>query len=159
MASLVTARATLATAVTNTSTVVIAYPSGWTQARLLGTTGGSLTLANNERFPQAASGAGTVAFTFGASDITITNNSGITWPAFAEIIVGFGTKDEQGRYTVDLNVTPGPQVLTAATGTPSTTIADVGGSFTQATLNNNFKSLADQLNLITNALKAAGIVP
>lgn len=159
MASLVTTRATLATAVNNTGTVVIAYPSGWTQARLLGTVGGSLTLANNERFPQAASGAGTVAFTFGASDITITNNSGITWPAFSEIIVGFGTKDEAGRYTVDLNVTPGPQVLTAATGTPSTTIADVGGSFTQATLNNNFKSLADQVNLITNALKASGIVP
>lgn len=159
MASLVTTRATLGSAVNNAATVVIPYPAGWNQARLLGTTGGSLTLADNERFPQAPSGAGTVAFTFGASDITITNNSGIQWPQFAQIIVGFGTKDEQGRYTVDLNVTPGPQVLTAAAGTASTTVADVGAAFNQTTLNNNFRSLADQINLITNAMKAAGIVP
>lgn len=45
-------------------------------------------------------------------------------------------------------------VLTAATGTPSTTIADVGGAFNQATLNNNFKSLADKVNNILNMLKA-----
>lgn len=45
-------------------------------------------------------------------------------------------------------------VLTAATGTPSTTIADVGGAFSQATLNNNFKSLADKVNNILNLLKA-----
>lgn len=159
MSSLVTTRATLGSDVNNAATVVIPYPAGWNQARLLGTTGGSLSLADNERFPQAASGAGTVAFTFGASNITITNNSGIQWPQFSQIIVGFGTKDEDGRYTVDLNVTPGPQVLTAAAGTPSTTVADVGAAFNQTTLNNNFRSLADQINLITNAMKAAGIVP
>lgn len=45
-------------------------------------------------------------------------------------------------------------VLTAATGTPSTTITDVGGAFNQATLNNNFKSLADKLNNVINLLKA-----
>lgn len=160
MASLVTTRITIATAVNNAGTVTgVPYPSGWNQARLLGTTGGSLSLANNERFPQAASGAGTVAFTFGASDITITNNSGVTWPAFSELIIGFGTKDEAGRYTNDINVTPAPQVLTVSVGTGSTTIADVGGTFSQTTLNNNIRSLADQINLITNALKTAGIVP
>jgi hypothetical protein len=41
-------------------------------------------------------------------------------------------------------------VLTAATGTASNTIADVGATFTQTTLNNNFKSLAAKVNeLIT----------
>jgi hypothetical protein len=40
--------------------------------------------------------------------------------------------------------------LTAATGTASNTIGDVGASFNQTTLNNNFKSLASKVNeLIT----------
>lgn len=43
--------------------------------------------------------------------------------------------------------------LTAATGTGSDTIADVGGSFSQTTLNNNFKSLADKVNEIIAALQ------
>lgn len=48
--------------------------------------------------------------------------------------------------------------LTAATGTPSDTIADVGGSFTQATLNNNFKSIADKVNAILGKLESAGLL-
>lgn len=36
--------------------------------------------------------------------------------------------------------------LTAATGTASNTIADVGATFSQTTLNNNFKSLASKVN-------------
>lgn len=43
--------------------------------------------------------------------------------------------------------------LTAATGTPSDTIADVGGAFNQTTLNNNFKSLADKVNAVIALLK------
>ena len=40
--------------------------------------------------------------------------------------------------------------LTAATGTASNTISDVGATFSQTTLNNNFKSLAAKVNeLIT----------
>jgi hypothetical protein len=40
--------------------------------------------------------------------------------------------------------------LTAATGTASNTISDVGAAFNQTTLNNNFKSLAEKVNeLIT----------
>jgi len=44
--------------------------------------------------------------------------------------------------------------LTAATGTTGNTIADVGAAFTQATLNNNFKALADKVNAILAQLKA-----
>ena len=43
--------------------------------------------------------------------------------------------------------------LTAATGTPSDTIADVGGAFNQTTLNNNFKSLADKVNALLRLSK------
>lgn len=47
--------------------------------------------------------------------------------------------------------------LTAATGSASDTIADVGSSFTQATLNNNFKSLAAKINALNAILKASGL--
>lgn len=43
--------------------------------------------------------------------------------------------------------------LTAATGTASDTIADVTGAFVQATLNNNFKSIADKLNAVIKLLR------
>jgi hypothetical protein len=44
--------------------------------------------------------------------------------------------------------------LTAATGTTSNTISDVGAAFSQATLNNNFKALSDKVNAILAQLKA-----
>jgi hypothetical protein len=44
--------------------------------------------------------------------------------------------------------------LTAETGTTGNTISDVGGAFSQATLNNNFKALADKVNAILAQLKA-----
>lgn len=154
-----TSMVTLASAVTNTNTFTVPYPSGLAQADLLGSTGGQLALNDNDVFPQAASGAGTVAFTFGASNITVTNNSGITFPANSTIRASFGRSNQSGRYAPGVSTTPPPQTLTAATGTASLTIADVGGSFAQATLNNNFRSLAEQVNLITAALRKAGLTP
>lgn len=47
----------------------------------------------------------------------------------------------------------GTVVLTAATGTPGNTVSDVGGSFSQATLNNNFKAIADKVNAIIALLQ------
>lgn len=44
-------------------------------------------------------------------------------------------------------------VLTAATGSTSNTVADVGGAFNQTTLNNNFKAVADKINEILALLK------
>ena len=48
--------------------------------------------------------------------------------------------------------------LTSAAGTASTTVADVGASFSQATLNNNFASTLNLLNAIRSALVAAGLM-
>lgn len=48
--------------------------------------------------------------------------------------------------------------LVAATGTADGTVVDVGGAFSQATLNNNFQDLATQINAIQNALRSAGII-
>ena len=48
--------------------------------------------------------------------------------------------------------------LTAASGTGDNTVADVGGSFSQTTLNNNFQDLAAKVNAILAALRTAGIL-
>lgn len=44
--------------------------------------------------------------------------------------------------------------LTAAAGTPTDTIADVTGAFSQTILNDNFKSLADKVNNLLRMAKA-----
>ena len=47
--------------------------------------------------------------------------------------------------------------LTNTNGTADGTIADVGASFNQATLNNNLRDLSDKVNAIITALKNAGL--
>ena len=91
---------TLETAVATGGTVTVPYPTGETQTSLTGTTGGSVAVGDNDVFKQAASGAGTVAFAFGASNITITNNSGIAWPAGTVLTAGFGRVDIDGNYNL-----------------------------------------------------------
>jgi hypothetical protein len=48
--------------------------------------------------------------------------------------------------------------LTATVGTANGTVADVGASFNQGTLNDNFRDVADKLNEVIAALKAAGLM-
>lgn len=48
--------------------------------------------------------------------------------------------------------------LTAASGTADNTIADVGATFNQATLNNNFQDLATKLNALLAECRKAGII-
>ena len=48
--------------------------------------------------------------------------------------------------------------LTNTNGTADGTIADVGASFNQATLNNNLRDLSDKVNAIITALKNAGLM-
>lgn len=48
--------------------------------------------------------------------------------------------------------------LVAATGTADGTVADVGASFNQATLNNNFKDVSVKINEMLAALRAAGLM-
>jgi hypothetical protein len=96
MGALALKKFTLAAAVANAATVTTAYPTGFVQADLLGTTGGVLTVANDV-WKQGASGFTVV---FGASDITITNTSGVTWAAGAEVVVSFGRVDINGSYNL-----------------------------------------------------------
>ncbi len=48
--------------------------------------------------------------------------------------------------------------LAMTVGTADNTLADVGGSFSQTTLNNNMRDLGEKVNAILAALRAAGIV-
>lgn len=157
MAALATTSTVLAAAVTNTGTLTVSYPTGSSQASLIGSTGGRAVINNNDAYPQAASGAGTVAFTFGSSNITVTNNSGVTWPVGAALIVSFGDTTEDGSYNQEMRL-PGPVALTAASGTTGNTVADVGASFSQTTLNNNFKVLADKVNEILTTMRNSGAI-
>jgi hypothetical protein len=52
----------------------------------------------------------------------------------------------------DVTLSTAVTLLTAATGTASDTISDVGTAFDQDTLNDNFKSIADKINEILAAL-------
>ena len=148
--------ARLTAAVADAATVVVPYPAGFNQAALIGSTGGFLTVNNNDTYIQRDSGV-RVSFVFGASDITITNTTGVTWPIGSDIIVSFGRSAIEGRYVPSVQFGPPIVALTVSVGTASNTIADVGGSFVQATLNNNFRSLAAKLNAVVAKLTAAGI--
>ena len=55
--------------------------------------------------------------------------------------------------------TSGPIVsLSHSVGTADDTVADVGGSFSQATLNNNLRDLSTKINAILVALRDAGVI-
>lgn len=150
----VTAR--LNAAVANAATVTVPYPTGFTQAALIGSTGGAVVINNNDVYQQLSSGV-RVNYTFGASDITITNNTGVTWAAGSDLAASFGRSNIEGRYMPSVQFGNPIVALTAATGTTGKTVSDVGASFTQATLNNNFKVIADTLNEVIAKMKAAGI--
>jgi hypothetical protein len=156
MSSLAITRAVLAAQVNNAGTVVIPYPAGSTQASLITSTGGELVLNDNDRYVQAVSGV-RVEFTFNAGDITVTNETGVAWPAASVILVSFGSSDYEGRYTTGIAVAPALVPLAVSVGTASNTIVDVGAAFNQTTLNNVVRSLAAKVNELVTKMKDAGI--
>lgn len=89
----------LASAVADAGTVTVAYPTGTTQASLTDSTGGVVSIDDGAggTFDQ---GAGGFTVSFGASNITITNDSDITWPAGATLYASFGQTDINGSYNL-----------------------------------------------------------
>lgn len=154
MGALATVTTTLASSVADDATFTVAYPSGITQARLLGCSGGRMVVNGDVGYDEGASG---FTVSYGASNITVTNTTGAAMAAGSEVILSFGENTRDGSYNVPV-MAAAPVVLTANnTGTASNTIADVGAAFTQATLNNNFKSLATKLNEVLAALEASSV--
>jgi hypothetical protein len=114
MSSYGTVTHTLASAVADDGTVAIAYPTGQTRATLRGATGGDLTVNDGAlgRYEQADPG---FSASFGASTITITNLSGLSWPAGSKIVVSFGDTPASGSY----NLVQGSTKEKAQAGYPS----------------------------------------
>ena len=82
------AEVTLGTAVADAGTLTVAYPSGTAQADFTGALAlaeGSVALGNNDIFKEADED---IAITYGASNITVTNDTGATWPAGTKVTVG-----------------------------------------------------------------------
>lgn len=92
---------TLASAVADDATVAIAYPTGHSYFTLAGSAGADLTVDDGKygAWEQADPG---FSVSYGATTITITNLSGISWPAGAVIRVSFGTTPRNGSYNLTL---------------------------------------------------------
>lgn len=147
--------AVLATAVANNGTVTFAYPAGTTQDTFIGSRtaagGGQVVVGVNDVYKQSA---GQCSFTYGASEVTVTNTSGVTWPAGAPVVFGPVTASANVGFAVPVSF---PVDLTYV-GTAGGAVGDVGASFNQTTLNNNFATLALRLSGIVRALRLNGIV-
>lgn len=89
----------LASAVADGGTVTVAYPTGTTQASLTDSTGGEVSI-NDGAGGTFQQGAGGFTVSFGASNITITNDSDVTWPAQATFYASFGETDINGNYNL-----------------------------------------------------------
>lgn len=104
--------ATLASAVADTGTFTIAYPTGTTQSSFnagLAGTGAYLMLNNNEKLTEAATD---ISVAFGASEITVTNSSGFTWAAGTEVSLSLDQRD--GNDVVILQLPINLAAVTAA---------------------------------------------
>ena len=149
----------LASAVANAGTVDIAYPSGTTQATFTGVNAapntGAVAIGGNDVYPEASSGV-RVGISYGGSTITITNNTGVTWPAGATL------QAQLGRAGTDRpNFRPGDAITSltdSSGGTASTTLAAISGTYTQSEVRNSIATLAAQIERILIALRANGFI-
>lgn len=107
MASLGVVSAVLASAVADDATFTIAYPTGLTATDLRGSTGGDLTVGDGAYGIWEQADPGFEVTTYGASTITITNRSGISWPAGQTVRVSFGTAPYNNSYNLVLGASNG----------------------------------------------------
>lgn len=146
----------LGSAVAQGGTVTTTYPAGASQASLRNSLGGQLQLDTTQA--SYKQGAGGFTITFNTSDMTITNDSGVTWAAGANVTLSLGTNETiPGSYNTSTRVR-GINTLGTSVGTASDTIPDAGASFTQATQNNINASFASKINEIIAAMKLEGSI-
>jgi len=138
----------LASAVADAGTVTVGYPSGTSQKSFnYGLAGpGSYALVNdNDKWAQAASKIGV---TYGASNITLTNNSGTTWAAGSSVRLHLDQKDDDRVH-----------YLTFPVKLSKVTAADVVTNFRPG-INGTLESVQFVVtDPVTTAAKAATISP
>lgn len=99
----------LASAVADSGTFTVAYPSGTSQASFnTGLVGSDLYIIinGNDKWPASSSD---MSVAFGASEITVTNSSGVTWAAGSTFLLNLDRED--GNDVVVLTV-PLPPLAT-----------------------------------------------
>ena len=132
----------LATSVANAGTVTLPYPAGTTQASFTGANAsadGGVVLNDNDFFPEAVSGV-RVNFTYNGGDITLTNNTGQTWPAGTRVLAQLGIA--------------GNDAPALRPGTPVADAVPVGGTFSQTEVN----AVVTQFNRLLRQLRAQGVI-
>lgn len=156
--SFVVTEVTLAADVANAGTVTLTYPAGTNQAFFTGVNAsalGAAVLNDNEVYPEAPSGV-RVNYTYGASNITLTNNTGVTWLAGSRVRAQL---DRAGNNRPDFQSGPAIASLTDSSGgTASATLAAISGTYVQAEVRNSVASLNAQIERILAALRAQGII-
>lgn len=122
-------------------TIVFTYPAGRAAASYVAGSGARLWAEGLETlFTQ---GANNFSLSYGGSSVTLTYLGATTIPV--------GTVLRLQAPRVDI------ADLATSVGTAGNTIADVGGSFNQGTLNNNFRSVAAKVNEILARLRENGL--
>lgn len=108
-----TASLVLAAAVADSGTFTVAYPSGTSQlsfnAGLAGTDHYAI-LNDNDKWESGNPG---IAVSFGATEITVTNQSGYSWPAGTKVDLSFDLREGNARIPLTIPLPP-LSTLTAA---------------------------------------------
>jgi len=102
MSSLGYVKQTLAADVANNATVTVSYPSGQSRSTLAGSSSGDLTI-NDGQGGAWNEGAGGFSLVYGASNITVTNLSGVTWTSGSDLRISFGENAPSGSYEANVN--------------------------------------------------------
>lgn len=145
---------TLTAAVADTATFTVAYPTGFDQDALIGTTGGEVAVGESDVWDQDDPG---FAFSFGASNITVTNNTGATIAAATDLILSFGDRTKDGSYNPAIRRETPVDLTDNSGGTAADTIAVIGATYDQAEVANAVASLAAKITELNAVLAAAGI--
>lgn len=94
-----TVRTTLAADVPNAGTFTVNYPTGTAQADYTGANAGNTTDNMLVFDPSGDKYVGAqVGLAYGATNVTVTNNSGVTWPASRVAVIGLPRIDPVQRY-------------------------------------------------------------
>lgn len=91
-------------------------------------------------------GANCLICGYDSTDATATSNWRMTGDDFAKWLIA------DNQYSVAI-----ADLTDSTGGSAGATISDVGSSFNQATLNNNFASLTSKINAINTALATIGL--
>lgn len=139
----------LASAVADAGTFTVDYPAGTTQATFIGANAsatGIVIVNDNDKYTEADA---EVAFSYGASEVTITNDTGATLAAGSRLLVGLSSVGE-GFENTFTQVGPVSDVDDIALSTTNT--------YTDAAVNTAVNAAIAQVNDLIAQLRTAGII-